>query len=175
MWKKENSYEFPEEDILNMNTQRVENFIAFLMGGRCAEEIIFNEKTNGASNDIERATELARYMVCFWGMSELGPIAYGKHREHPFAGMGGVERSEYSEETARKIDGEVREIINRNYHMAKNILLEKKEALIRLAEALIVWETLDRTQIDRILAGEEIGIPLGTPLVKNDEPILQAT
>ncbi len=69
----------------------------------------------------------------------------------------------------------MREIINRNYHMAKNILLEKKEALIRLAEALIVWETLDRTQIDRILAGEEIGIPLGTPLVKNDEPILQAT
>lgn len=151
----------PEEDILNLSSERANNFIAFLMGGRCSEEIIFGERTNGASNDIERASEIARNMVCHWGMSELGPVNYGKYREHPFAGMGG-EVQEFSDDTAKKIDQEVQNIINRNYQQARQILLDKKDALIRISEALIVWETLDRKQIDDLVEGKDIGVPILT-------------
>lgn len=149
----------PEDDILNLNSERAHNFISFLMGGRCAEEIIMGEKTNGASNDIERATELARNMVCHWGMSELGPISFGKSREHPFAGMG-EQKNEFSDETAKKIDEEVKSIIDKDYKIARQILEDNKETLIRFAEALIVWETLDRPQIDKIIEGIDIGRPL---------------
>lgn len=150
----------PEEDILNLSSERANNFIAFLMGGRCAEEIIFGEKTNGAANDIERGTEIARSMVCHWGMSELGPISYGKYREHPFAGMTGTEVQEYSDDTATKIDYEVFKIVDYNYQLAKKILSDNKEALIRVSEALIIWETLDRKQIEELIAGRDIGVPI---------------
>ncbi len=150
----------PDEELLNMGTVRANSFISFLMGGRCAEEITFNEKTNGAYDDIDRATQLARSMVCEWGMSEaLGPIHYGKQREQPFAGMGD-ENKEYSEETARRIDEEVARIIQQNYERAKSVLVEHKEALVNVAEALIVWETLDKKQIDDVVAGKDIGVPL---------------
>ncbi|MBF0363488.1 MAG: ATP-dependent zinc metalloprotease FtsH [Oligoflexia bacterium] len=158
----------PEEDILNLNSERSNNYIAFLMGGRCAEEIIFDERSNGAANDIERGTDLARNMVCHWGMSELGPIAYGKNKEHPFAGMGQDAR-EYSEETARKIDVEVTRIVTRNYQMAKDILNANKDILIKLADALVVWETLDRKQIDDIVAGIDIGTPMGIKKKSEDD------
>ncbi|MBF0300173.1 MAG: cell division protein FtsH, partial [Oligoflexia bacterium] len=156
----------PEEDILNLNEERANNYIAFLMGGRCAEEIIFGDRSNGAANDIERASDLARNMVCHWGMSELGPISYGKYKEHPFAGMGQDSR-EFSDETARRIDVAITNIVNRNYKQSTELLSDSKELLIRLAEALIVWETLDRKQIDEIVAGRDIGIPLGAKS-KND-------
>lgn len=149
----------PNEDILNLSTERAHNFIAFLMGGRCAEEIIFDEQTNGASNDIERATELARSMVCQWGMSRLGPINYGKSREHPFVGMGG-DQNAVSEQTSQKIDAEVTDIITRNYEMAKKILLDHKTSLIKVAEALIIWETLDVNQVKDLIAGKDIGVPI---------------
>ncbi|MBF0313552.1 MAG: ATP-dependent zinc metalloprotease FtsH [Oligoflexia bacterium] len=150
----------PEEDILNLSSERAHNFISFLMGGRCAEEIIFGEKTNGASNDIERATDIARSMVCQWGMSELGPVAYGKNKEHPFAGMG-ADVAEYSDDTARKIDIEVHRIIGKNYQIAMDILVKNREALVRVSEALVIWETLDRKQIEELLAGRDIGVPIG--------------
>jgi len=150
----------PNEDILNMGTERANSYISFLMGGRCAEEIIFNEKTNGASNDIERATDLARSMICHWGMSEtLGPINYGKHRDQPFYGMGSDSR-EFSEETCRRIDVEVATLIHKNYERSKNILIENKAALIRLAEALVIWETMDFEQITAVVEGKDIGVPL---------------
>jgi cell division protease FtsH len=149
----------PDEDILNLSKERAENFIAFLMGGRCAEELIFQESTNGASNDIERATELARNMVCHWGMSKLGPINYGKYREHPFVGMGQSEGGHVSEDTAKMIDQEIHEIISINYELAKKILVDNKDILIRLAEALIIWETLDSVQVKDIVAGKDIGKP----------------
>jgi cell division protease FtsH len=149
----------PEEDILNLSSERANTFISFLMGGRCAEELIFNERTNGASNDIERATELARSMVCQWGMSDMGPIAFGKAKEHPFAGMGDSHQ-QLSEVTAQRIDAEVRKIIESNYERSLKILQERKEQLITLAETLIVWETLDRHQIDAVLEGKDIGRPI---------------
>jgi len=150
----------PNEEMLNLSKERANNFISFLMGGRVAEELTFGEITNGASNDIERATELSRAMVCQWGMSDLGPIKYGRSQGQPFMGAGMSEQSEFSDETARLIDKEVSTFVTKNYEIAKNILVEKKEALERVAEALIVWETLDLKQITALVAGEDIGIPL---------------
>jgi cell division protease FtsH len=150
----------PDEDSYNLSSEKAHNYIAFLLGGRAAEEIVFNEKTNGASNDIERATALARNMVCHWGMSEsMGPINYGTGREQPFAGMGAEAAREFSESTADKIDREVSRIIQRNHEIAQKILNENKPALIRISEALIVWETLDRAQILLLLEGKDIGVP----------------
>ncbi|MCB9093716.1 MAG: ATP-dependent metallopeptidase FtsH/Yme1/Tma family protein [Halobacteriovoraceae bacterium] len=160
----------PDEDKLNMSRERAENFIAFLMGGRCAEELIFGQMTNGASNDIERATELAYNMVCNWGMSKsLGPISFGKSRSNPFVGMQGSEfENNVSEETAIKIDHEIYNLVQKNYEHATKILTEQKEVLVRLSEALILWETLDSDQVRRIVEGEDIGQPTIDKTNKDD-------
>ncbi len=148
----------PNEDMLNLTKEKAENFISFLMGGRCAEEIIFQEISNGASNDIERATDLARNMVCNWGMSEkLGPINYS--RESNYNVYGGQGPAQFSDETSRRIDNEIVETVKSNYEKAKSILQENAEALNRVAEALIVWETLDAEQIKKLVAGDDIGLP----------------
>jgi cell division protease FtsH len=162
----------PNEDMLNMSGDRAENFIAFLLGGRVAEEIIFGQKTNGASNDIERATEIAHNMVCHWGMSEkLGPINYGKQQTDPFMGMGNQNDNQFSQETSQKIDKEVASIIQKNYELANKILNEHKDVLINLSEALIVWETLDGEQVEKIINGEDIGMPvISTDDSKNSKP-----
>ena len=152
----------PDEDKLNLSKDRAENFVAFLMGGRCAEELVFGEITNGASNDIERATTLARNMICMWGMSEkMGPVNYHKTGNNPFGVSSDPENySDYSEQTAQEIDKELREVIRRNYKQAKTILTSNRETLDRLAEGLIVWETLDFKQVQDLIAGKDIGIPL---------------
>ena len=148
----------PNEDMLNLSKEKGENFISFLMGGRVAEEIVYGEMTNGASNDIERATDLARSMVCNWGMSEkLGPINYAKQN----GGMVyGGESVSFSDETSRKIDMEIANFVQTNYEIAKKILNENIEALHRVALALVVWETLDAEQIRDIVAGKDIGQPV---------------
>jgi cell division protease FtsH len=147
----------PNEDMLNLSKEKGENFISFLMGGRVAEEIVYGEMTNGASNDIERATDLARSMVCNWGMSEkLGPINYAKQN----GGMVyGGESVSFSDETSRKIDMEIANLVHTNYEIAKKILNENIEALHRVALALVAWETLDAEQIKDIVAGKDIGQP----------------
>lgn len=154
----------PDEDMLNWTKEKAENFIAFAMGGRVAEEIIYDEISNGAANDIEKATELARNMVCHWGMSEeMGPIAFGKNQTNPFYGMNQGEQ-EFSEATSQKIDAEVSKIVKGNYELATKILKDNKDKLDALAEALIIWETLDSAQIKKIMQGEDIGAPsLKTP------------
>ncbi len=147
----------PNEDMLNLSKEKGENFISFLMGGRVAEELVYGEMTNGASNDIERATELARSMVCNWGMSErLGPINYSKQNHGPMYG----DSVSYSDETSRKIDMEISNFVQKNYEVAKKILLDNMGALHRLTEALVVWETLDAEQIRNIVAGQDIGQPV---------------
>jgi cell division protease FtsH len=148
----------PNEDMLNLTKQRANNFIAFLMGGRAAEEIVFNEITNGASNDIERATDLARSMVCTWGMSDnLGPINFKKTQSGPYS-MSGPDAN-YSDTTANDIDAEVASIVKKNHEEALQILRDNREALDRLSEALIIWETLDAKQINDIIEGKDIGMP----------------
>jgi cell division protease FtsH len=149
----------PNEDMLNLTKEKAENFISFLMGGRCAEELIFQEISNGASNDIERATDLARNMVCNWGMSEkLGPINYS--RESNYNVYGGQGPAQFSDDTSKRIDNEIVETVKSNYEKAKTILQENAEALHRVAEALIVWETLDSEQIKSLIAGVDIGLPV---------------
>lgn len=144
----------PNEDRVNMSKERAEDFIAFLMGGRVAEELVFTEKTAGAGNDIERATELARRMVCEWGMSDvLGPLAYGQKEEQIFLGRDISQSRDYSEQTAQTIDREIRTIVERNYARAKNILNEKKPILHAMADALMQFETLDAKDIEELCQG----------------------
>jgi cell division protease FtsH len=152
----------PNEDMLSLTNDRAENFIAFLMGGRCAEEIVYSQMTSGASNDIERGTGLARSMVCKWGMSEkMGPISYHKSATSPFSGMG--DNVDYSEKTAQEIDEEINRIVEKNYKQALNILKSNRDALDRLAHALILWETMDLQQVKDVIAGNDIGLPLLKP------------
>lgn len=148
----------PNEDMLNLSKEKGENFISFLMGGRVAEELVYGEMTNGASNDIERATDLARSMVCHWGMSEkLGPINYAKQGGNPIYGG---EQVSFSDETSRKIDLEIQSFVQKNYEVAKKILQDNMSALHRLTDALVLWETLDAEQIRDIVAGKDIGAPV---------------
>jgi cell division protease FtsH len=124
-----------------------------MMGGRIAEEIFLNHMTTGASNDIEKATELARKMVCEFGMSSLGPITYGKKEEQIFLGREIAQHQDYSEDTAIKIDQEVNRLITDQYNRARQIIVENRDALVRLAEALLERESLDAIQIRRLIAG----------------------
>ena len=149
----------PNEDMHNLTKEKGENFIAFLMGGRCAEEIVFNQMTNGASNDIERATQLAHNMVCNWGMSEeLGPINYKKSAMSPFGSN--EEAIDFSDKTSQAIDNEVTRLVKDNHKMATKILNDNREALDRLAEGLILWETLDFAQVKDLVEGRDIGSPI---------------
>jgi len=152
--------QLPEEDRLNINQEFALNQIAILMGGRVAEEITFGQKTTGAGNDIEQATNMARAMVCEWGMSErMGPLAFGKKEGEVFLGRDMASTQTYSEQTAREIDSEVRRIVNEQYERAKKILLERREALDKIADALLEYETLDLADVDVLLAGGTINRP----------------
>jgi cell division protease FtsH len=151
----------PTEDRVSMDKVKAENLIAFLMGGRVAEEVIFNQKTTGAGNDIERATEIARKMVCEWGMSdELGPLSFGRKEEQIFLGREISQHRDYSEQTALTIDREIRNIVDANHKRAKQIVNDNIEALKRLAEALIEFETIDGAEVDQLIRGEKISRPV---------------
>ena len=131
--------------------------ITYALGGRAAEKLVFNQFTTGAGNDIERATELARKMVCEWGMSEkLGPLAYGAKEEELFLGREVTKTRNFSENTAIAIDAEVRTIVTRAMKRADKILKENEKILHRLANALLEREILDSEEIDKIIRGEEL-------------------
>lgn len=147
--------QLPEGDKHSQTKEYLTSQIAILMGGRIAEEIYFGEEhvTTGASNDIERATELARSMVCEYGMSSLGPLTFGKKDEQIFLGREINQHRDYSEETAIKIDQEVKRIIADQYELARDVINENADAMVRLSEALLERETLDSVQIRRVVAG----------------------
>jgi len=148
--------QLPAEDKHNYSKEYLLNDIAILYGGRIAEELVFGlpEVTTGAMNDIERATELARKMVCEWGMSErMGPLQFGKREEMIFLGREIAQHQDYSEQTAMEIDREVRRFIMENYERAKEIVQGHQEKLHRLAEALLEREVLDGPEIDRLVSG----------------------
>jgi cell division protease FtsH len=149
--------QLPEEDRLSMNETFAVNTISILMGGRVAEELIFDELTTGAGNDIERATGLSRKMVCEWGMSRaLGPVSFGQKEEQIFLGREFNRTRNFSEETARTIDSEIKRLVQDNYQRAHDILTGKKESLVLLAEALLEHEALDGAQIDAVLEGRPV-------------------
>lgn len=147
----------PEEDRYSHTKQRLESQISSLFGGRLAEEIIFGTEavTTGASNDIERATEIARGMVTKWGLSEkMGPLAYSEEDGEVFLGHSVTQRKTISDETAHSIDDEVRKIIDSNYDRAKNILTDNLDKLHTMAKALVKYETINSDQIDDIMEGK---------------------
>ncbi len=148
----------PEEDRYSMSKQRLESTISSLFGGRIAEEMINGKSgvTTGASNDIERATEIARNMVTKWGLSDrLGPLTYSEDDGEIFLGRSVTQHKQVSDETAHTIDEEVRNIIDANYKRAKKILDEKVDILHSMAKALIKYETIDATQIKDIMEGRK--------------------
>ncbi|MCB0349700.1 MAG: ATP-dependent zinc metalloprotease FtsH [Bdellovibrionales bacterium] len=144
----------PKEDMLNLTKSKAENMVAFLFGGRAAEELIFKDYTTGAGNDIERATAIARSMVCEWGMSEkIGPLALEKREGPVFLGMSMTNHREYSESKAEEVDAEVRRIVDEGHQKAVKILTENIEALHSLAGALLEHETIDAEEVDLMIAG----------------------
>jgi cell division protease FtsH len=151
--------QLPTEEKHNWTKEQLEARIAVCMGGRIAEETTFGQITTGAQNDIEQATEMARKMVCEWGMSEaLGPLTYGKKEEAIFLGKEFNRHQDYSEATALKIDAEVERIVTEQYARATRILTENRPTLVRVAEALLEHEVLDATQLKQLMAGQPLVI-----------------
>lgn len=155
----------PEQDRISMSRQHLESMISSLYGGRLAEEIIYgaDKVSTGASNDIERATEIARKMVTQWGFSEkLGPLLYTEDEGEVFLGRSVTKSKHMSDDTARLIDDEVRKIIDRNYERAKQILLDNMDIMHSMKDALMKYETIDAGQIDDLMdRKDEIREPAG--------------
>ncbi len=162
----------PTEERVSMDKVKAENMIAFLMGGRVAEEVVLNQKTTGAGNDIERATDIARRMVCEWGMSDiLGPLTFGRKEEQIFLGRDISQHRDYSEQTALTIDREVRDIVERNYQRAKQIVTENIAALHRISDALLEFETIDGEEVDQLIRGEKINRPAKVAATVTPDPL----
>jgi cell division protease FtsH len=155
------TYQLPLEDRYLLTRSELEDRIAVLLGGRVAEEVIYGEVSTGAHNDLERATELARLMVMQYGMSEqLGPMTFGGGQQAMFLrGSGLPQEREYSEESARRIDGETRAIIDRIYDRVRDLLTTRKRVLVEAATELKQKETLEGDRLRELLAGEPAGVP----------------
>jgi len=154
--------QLPTDDRHNYYKNYLETQIAILMGGRIAEEMFLNVMSTGAGNDIERATDMARKMVCEWGMSDLGPLTFGKKEEQIFLGREIAQHRDYSEDTAIKIDQEVRKLVSNGYTTAKQILTDNRDTLERIARALIEREVLDANEIKLLVDGQQLP-PMQTP------------
>lgn len=166
----------PTEDRMNLTKDKAENMIAFMMGGRIAEEIVLKQRSTGAGNDIERATDLARRMICEWGMSDvLGPVSFGKKEEAIFLGREIAQHRDFSEQTAQTIDREVRDVVERNYRKAHDILSNKIQILHDLAQALLEHETIDGSQVDQIIRGEKIKKAVSPITTSSTDSTLQNT
>src|SRR5436853_118665 len=162
--------QLPIEDKYSYSKRYLESLLAVMMGGRIAEEVFLNELTTGAGNDIERATNMARRMVCEWGMSELGPATFGKKEEAIFLGREFAQHQDYSEATAIGSDKEVRRILERAYNQAKEIITQHKVALDRIARKLLERETLEGWEVNDILRDET-----GTDYMKLKESLPEET
>src|SRR6185503_8563206 len=159
--------QLPSEEKHNYTKEQLESRIAVCMGGRIAEDLTFNEISTGAANDIEQATEMARKMVCEWGMSQsLGPLTYGKKEEQVFLGKEFNRHQDYSEATALQIDAEIKRIVSEQYERAQKTLTDNGGLLQRVAEALLEHEVLDAEQLKALIEGRPIAArqPLPAPL-----------
>jgi cell division protease FtsH len=146
--------QLPEGDRYSMDRERILCTIAVLFGGRIAEELFMNQMTTGASNDFERATAMARDMVTRYGMSDaMGPMVYAENEGEVFLGRSITKTTNVSEETMRKVDAEIRRIIDEQYAVARKILEDNREKVEVMAKALLEWETLDSDQIEDIIEG----------------------
>jgi cell division protease FtsH len=149
--------QLPEGDKFNYTRDYLNDQIAILLGGRLAEELTSGGMTTGAGNDLERSTELARKMVCEWGMSDaMGPLTFGKKEEQIFLGREIAQHQDYSEDTAIRIDHEIKRFVTSNYERAKTLLQEHRVALDKIAEELLAREVLDADQVRKIVSGEPL-------------------
>ena len=148
--------QLPIDDKHSYHKDFLESQLAILMAGRIAEEIFMKHITTGAGNDIERATDLARKMVCEWGMSDLGPLSYGKKEEQIFLGREISQHRDYSEATAIRIDESVHRFVDEGYKRARVIIEQHNDALIRIAEALLEREVLDGAEVRQLIRGESL-------------------
>ena len=156
--------QLPVDDRHNYTRNYLNDQIAILLGGRIAEELTNGNVTTGAGNDLERATEMARRMVCEWGMSdEMGPLTFGKQEEQIFLGRDISQQKDYSEDSALRIDAEVKRIVTDNYGRAREALSSHKQELTRIAEELLIREVLDANQVRRIAKGLRLEEPVPTP------------
>lgn len=147
--------QLPIEDKYTHSRTYLNSTIMVLLGGRAAEEIIFNERTSGAGNDLERVTEIARKMVCEWGMSEeVGPVTFGKSEQQPFLGREISKGADYSEDTAVRIDKEIKSIINNNYEKVFKLLNDNIDLLHKLADLLLEKEVIDSKELDELVSKE---------------------
>ena len=163
----------PEEDRYSYSKRRLESSIASLFGGRLAEELIFglDNVTTGASNDIERATDIARNMVTKWGLSEkLGPLAYSEDEGEVFLGRSVTQHKNLADDTARVIDEEIRDVIDRNYNHAETLLKDNMDILHAMSDALMKYETIDSDQIDQLMGRHEVSPPRGWNDDDSDSP-----
>jgi cell division protease FtsH len=152
--------QLPADEKHNYSRDYLNDQIAILLGGRIAEEITMNSLTTGAGNDLERSTELARKMVCEWGMSDaMGPLTFGKKEEQIFLGREIAQHQDYSEDTALKIDQEVKRFVTDNYQRAHRLLTQSKDTLVMIADALLAREVLDAEQVRRLAAGQPLDEP----------------
>jgi cell division protease FtsH len=148
--------QLPIDDKQGYKKEYLEGELAILMGGRLAEETFLHDMTTGASNDIERATDMARKMVCEWGMSELGPMSFGKREEQIFLGREIAQHRDYSEATAIRIDEQVKKLVEAGYQRAKGIITEHSAALERIALALLEREVLDGSEVMQLIDGQTL-------------------
>jgi cell division protease FtsH len=145
----------PAQDRYSYDKGYMLNQISMLFGGRIAEEVFMNQMTTGASNDFERATQIARDMVMRYGMTEaLGPMVYAENEGEVFLGRSVTKTTNMSEETMQKVDAEVRRIIDDQYALARRLIEENSDKMHVMAKALLEWETIDSDQLDDIMAGK---------------------
>jgi cell division protease FtsH len=159
--------QLPTEDRYSQDRDRLLNMICVLFGGRVAEELFMHQMTTGASNDFERATDIARRMVTQWGMSDaLGTMVYGENEGEIFLGRSVTTHKNVSEATLQKVDSEIRSIVDTQYKLARRLLEENRDKVEAMTKALLEWETLDSDQIADIMAGK----PPRAPKPSNSHP-----
>jgi cell division protease FtsH len=160
----------PKKDILTHAKKRMLSQIAMGLGGRIAEELVLGDVSSGAAGDIKQVTKIARHMVCDWGMSPLGPVAYGDSHDTVFLGREITRNENVSEDTARKIDTEIHRIIEEQYQRATDILAQHRDALDKIAEALLEYETIDGKHVQEILQFGELRSPVVSSQPPKSEP-----
>ncbi|NCN88628.1 MAG: ATP-dependent zinc metalloprotease FtsH, partial [Gallionella sp.] len=163
--------QLPSEDRYSMDKIRLLSTITVLFGGRIAEEIFMNQMTTGASNDFERATDMARKMVTQWGMSDaLGTMVYGENEGEVFLGRSVTTHKNISEASMQKVDAEIRRILDEQYALARKLIEENRDKIEAMAKALLEWETIDADQIDDIMAGKPPRAPKPAPVQPAAQP-----
>jgi cell division protease FtsH len=155
----------PAKEILGYSKARLLNYICTAMAGRIAERVVTGEISNGASSDIKQATRMARQMVCDWGMSDLGPVAYGENSDTVFLGREISRTQNHSDATARRIDEAITAIVQEQYARAEKLIADNAEALRKIAEALLLHETLDGVHVMEIIKTGAIQTPIAGPVV----------